>query len=202
MSSFQYQKHGTTLIEAMVVILIVSMGIIGTYAILFSGQRLATTTLHRIQAINYAREGLEAMMNIRDTNRLQFGVDLPDCWNTYNYDASCIGSSGHNIPDGNYVLLNGGTGWTLSNNLSHTGIYLDSNSLPTQTVIGATQCNAIVQSNCQTIFSRQIHIKNTPAVNPTSMDIDSTVTWLDGSAKQTSSQVSLSVTLTNWQKSF
>lgn len=52
---FKNQK-GNSIIEVMVVILIITVGIVGTYGLLDSGQKLSTTAENRIKAINIARE--------------------------------------------------------------------------------------------------------------------------------------------------
>jgi hypothetical protein len=44
----------------------------------------------KIQAIQIAREGIEAMTNIRDTNWKMLSTDNKNCWNTLNYDTNCV----------------------------------------------------------------------------------------------------------------
>jgi len=58
-----------------------------------ASQKLANSTESRIEAIQIARDGLEAFTNIRDTNWLRFAADRANCWNVLNYNASCIGSA-------------------------------------------------------------------------------------------------------------
>jgi prepilin-type N-terminal cleavage/methylation domain-containing protein len=48
--------RGNSIIEVMVVIVLLSIGIMGTYGIVASGQKLATTSDNRLRAINIARE--------------------------------------------------------------------------------------------------------------------------------------------------
>jgi Tfp pilus assembly protein PilV len=85
-------NRGNSIIEVMVVLLILTVGIVGTYGILDSGQKLSTTTQNRIKAINIAREGMEAVENIRDTNWLKFSSDYENCWKVKDYDSTCIGN--------------------------------------------------------------------------------------------------------------
>lgn len=82
--------RGNSIIEVMVVIIILTIGITGTYNIINSGQKLSVTSENRIKAINIAREGLEAIENIRDTNWIKFSSDYTNCWNVKNYDVNCI----------------------------------------------------------------------------------------------------------------
>lgn len=49
-------QRGNSIIEVMVVIIIITTGIVGTYGILNSGQKLSTASENRIKAINIARE--------------------------------------------------------------------------------------------------------------------------------------------------
>jgi hypothetical protein len=60
------------------------------YDIFSSSQKLSESTSHRIEAIQIAREGIEAVMNIRDTNALLFQADLENCWNVSGYNGNCI----------------------------------------------------------------------------------------------------------------
>lgn len=55
--------------------------------------KLASSTESRIQAINIAREGIEAVENIRNTNWIKFSSDLENCFDVADYDSSCIGSA-------------------------------------------------------------------------------------------------------------
>ena len=55
-----------------------------------SSQKFSNATGNRIEAIQIARDGLEAMTNIRDTNWILYGADPENCWNTMNYSGSCV----------------------------------------------------------------------------------------------------------------
>lgn len=76
----------------MIVLVIVTIGITGTFQVLQGGIKLASTTESRIQAINLAREGIEAVENIRNTNWTKFTSDYQNCFDVANYDASCVGN--------------------------------------------------------------------------------------------------------------
>lgn len=88
-----FTKKASGIIEAMVVILLLVTGIVWVYTLLISSQRLATSTSLRIEAIQIARDWLEAVTNIRDTNWILFWGDIKNCWNTLNYNNSCIGDT-------------------------------------------------------------------------------------------------------------
>ncbi len=77
----------------MIVLVIVTIGVTGTFQVLQGGVKLASTTESRIQAINLAREGIEAVENIRNSNWTKFSSDLENCFDVANYDPSCVGNS-------------------------------------------------------------------------------------------------------------
>jgi hypothetical protein len=78
----------------MIVLLVVVTGITWVYGLLVSSQKLANSTSKRIEAIQIARDGLEAFTNIRDTNWILYGADYENCWNVLNYNNACIWISG------------------------------------------------------------------------------------------------------------
>ncbi len=86
----KYSLTATSIVESLVVLLIVVVGVVGVFSIMNSAQKLSQATDDRIEAIQIARDGLEAFTNIRDTNWLLYSADLQNCWNTLNYDANCI----------------------------------------------------------------------------------------------------------------
>ena len=86
----KYSLWATSIIESMIVLLVVVTGITWVYWLLISSQKLANSTSKRIEAIQIARDGLEAFINIRDTNWTLFAADYDNCWNTLNYNDACI----------------------------------------------------------------------------------------------------------------
>lgn len=86
----KYSSQATSIVESMVVMLIVVTGITGLYSLFTQSQKLSESTEQRILAIQIAREGIEAMINIRDTNWLLYAASYPNCWNVLNYNSSCI----------------------------------------------------------------------------------------------------------------
>ncbi len=89
-------KNWTTIVEAMVVMLIVVIWIIWMYNIYSKSQNLSNTTQNRLIAIDIAREWIEAMTNIRDTNWMLFASNTDNCWNVLNYDSNCITTTNPN----------------------------------------------------------------------------------------------------------
>lgn len=207
-------RRGNSIIEVMVVIIILTIGIIGTYGILNSGQKLATTSENRIKAINIAREWMEAVENIRDTNWLKFSSDYTNCWKVKDYDAGCIGTGLPQIVTASYILVQNGTLWTLSGSSvtaplptgvdykTYTDkfpIFLDSFGL-TNSSGGNIKCTSSKTSDCKTIFTREIQITY-PSVDNDHMKVNSIVTWMD-SSRGLPYSINLETILTNWKKKF
>ena len=90
----QLNKKGSTLFEVMMMLVILSMVLLTFFEVLSHGIRFARDTEMRIQAVNLAREGIEGVTNIRNTNWLRYSSDRKNCWNTKNYNSSCIGATG------------------------------------------------------------------------------------------------------------
>ncbi len=88
--SMKYAVKATSIVEALVVLLVIVSGSVGIFQILSTSQRLADATARRIEAIQIARDGIEAMTNIRDTNWQLFAADYQNCWRVLNYNSSCI----------------------------------------------------------------------------------------------------------------
>lgn len=111
-------------------LMILVIGLVGAFEIINETKQFANSTRLRIQGVNFAREGIEAMENIRDTNWIKFGADYVNCWNTFNYDPACIGGAGStDIAAGEYSLYRVGSLWYLRP--SGTATYGGSPSLRT-----------------------------------------------------------------------
>ncbi len=83
-------KKAVSLIEAVVVILIISLWLVWVYSLYINSIRFLDWVESKIQAIQIAREWIEAVENIRDTNWLTFSSDKGNCWKVLNYSWSCI----------------------------------------------------------------------------------------------------------------
>ena len=68
-------KMATTIAEAMVVTLIIVMWLTWVYSIYSASTKVTNNVETKIKAIQIAREWIEAMTNIRDTNWLIFSYE-------------------------------------------------------------------------------------------------------------------------------
>jgi len=84
--------RGETLIEVLLALMILITGAAGSLQLLGIASVNNQLAKERVIATNLAREGIEAIRNIRDTNWLRFAGERRLCWN--NNDLSkCDGSS-------------------------------------------------------------------------------------------------------------
>lgn len=86
-------KRATSIVEVLVIMLIIIVWTVWMFTIFSKWQALSNTTENRIQAIQIAREWLESMINIRDTNYLNYSANYDNCWNTLNYNWTCVTAS-------------------------------------------------------------------------------------------------------------
>lgn len=198
----------------MVAITVVTIGVVGAYQIAFKGATLAATTENRIKAINIAREGLEIMENIRDTNWIKLSSDYKACWDVLNYDVTCIGSStgasAIRINTASYVTGQNPNGtWTLiaipspstvrGTYKTQFPIYLDADGLVSQSGAFTALCTPAVTSNCVTRFTRQIIV--TRPADYSTIQIEAVVTWTEP-GKDTPYEIRIPYTLYNWKYQF
>jgi hypothetical protein len=198
-------RRGNTIAEAAVVLIVLSFGIVETYGLLNGGGKLADTTESRIQAINLAREGIEAAENIRNTNWLKFSSDLDNCFDVANYNSACIGNGTHTklYAYSGSILTQIGGAWYLTGGVSTaSGVAFDANGLSVQGT-GATlpRCGYSQSANCLSKFFRTVSVSQEDTGANRKMVVTSTVSWRD-SAKATPHTVTLQEVLTNWKKNF
>ncbi len=197
----------------MAVLAILGLGITALLQTIGSGINYTRDTENKIKAINIAREGIEGMTNIRDTNWLRFSSDKANCWKVDKYDSGCIGNpsfagilwTGSNIifsANGVWFLsgtanINFASSWTAYKNTYQ--VNLDSNGFYSQTGTTSWQCTSFIQKSCKTIFTRELTLGiPSPWTQTGILLVKSIVRWTDGRAQN----VILETTLTNWKSNF
>lgn len=221
LSSF-HSAQWLTLIEVMVVIVVVTSGIVWAFWVLSSGQKLAATTTDRVQAINFAREWVEAVKNIRDTNYFQYPANPADCWRVKDYDCTTT----NKYQTWSYVLarkdfatwgtlicdhcwyLSGTTTNVVESRPTDTTwiIYQGKYALELDgsgyTITGSTSwsptiCRNSTSTGCLTQFTREIALKR---VEDDTVEFSSYVHWRDTNGSIMT--VELPMTLKNWRTKF
>ncbi len=202
-------KSWTTIVEAVIAMLIIIVWIVWVYKIYTESLKISTTTENRIKAISIAREGIEVMQNIRDTNWVLFWADPKNCWNVKDYNVSCLWNDSHKIPAWDYKIYKGVDNrwklfsWSISWLDYSTWAYrneyevkLDINWLYTQ---------SWWITSFKPLFTRKIEISYidtnwwTADENDEKMLVKSIVSWADNS-KMWFYTVTLENLLTNWKK--
>jgi hypothetical protein len=206
-------KKATWVAESIVVMLVILTGVTGMYKIYSASVRLEVWTTNKIQAIQIAKEWMEAITSIRNTNWILFGSDYKNCWNTLNYDAWCISNTSpvkiaHNwqytiYKDNNdrwkLHLPTGISSYIYSDDdyRNQFRIWIDDDWFYTAT--GTI-------TNLKPVFTREIQISYIDTSNPSDgadsndekMKVKSIVQWVDTSSKNTR-KVELETTLSNWK---
>lgn len=212
-------KTGSTMIELIAMMAIMALGVSSMLGVIGSGVDFAKNTEDNIKAINLAREGIEGVTNLRDTNWLRFSSDKKNCWKSKDYNGTCIGDSAFagNILSGSYVLYttNGvwflswvsippiptpfdwDTDWTIYKPIYQA--WIDTNGFYTQTgTVPTVTCNSSLQTNCLSIFTREIQITTPSATDTGTLNVASIVRWWG----KWHHEVRLDTTLTNWKSKF
>ena len=203
-------KKATSIVEAIVVILIVVTWVTWMYSIYSESIKLSNSTTNKIQAIQIARQGIEAFTNIRDTNWQIFSWDYTNCWNVLNYDSACIWdmTTNYDIWSWSYIIyVDSENKWLLESNTTDnfwSWTYIDDFKVQKDSLWIYTQ-SWLVDFN--PIFTREIkvdYIEDTNLdldtnSNDEKMKITSLVQWVDSSSSNVH-KVELGQILSNWKK--
>lgn len=203
-------KKATSIVEVLIIMLIIVIWVVWMYNIFSRWQNLSNTTANRIQAISIAREWLEAMINIRNTNYILYSANYANCWNTLNYDPSCVTTPTNDTTtdilawsykiykwvNNRWYLVNQAT-WNFSSRAYKNSfrVWIDSDWLYTQTW----------WTDTKPFFTREIKINYIDTnssgwwdTNDEKMRVTSLVQWSD-SSKSWVLKVELSTVLTNFK---
>jgi len=215
LEKMKQQQSAYSIVEALVVMVMISLGLSGLFWIFSESQKLSNSTEQRIQAIQIAREWIEAFENIRDTNALLYRADLKNCWNVENYNSACfwddsiIPDIGHEVSysvtqdSSNRWMLNRISKWTSNDEFNDLWyrddfrVQLDSDWFYTQSWSG---------TNTSPVFTRELfveYIEDTDGIAPINsndekMRVTSIVQWND-SAWDIGKRIELVSELTNWR---
>jgi len=202
-------KKATSIIEAIIVLLIITTWVTWMYTLFNKSTALTTSTSNKIQAIQIAKQWIEAMTNIRDTNWIRFSSDYENCWNTLNYNSNCLwqNNTTYDITAWSYIIYRLNNSWYLSWTTSWTfwvwtyindfRVWID-NWIYTQTW---------TTNNLLPVFTREIIISYLQAdwvtdwadSDEPKMKITSFVQWIDSSSN-TTHKVKLEQILSNWKQ--
>ena len=100
-------NRGETILETVIAMGILAIGVTIASAIIGSSIRNMNASKNRIIAVNIAREGIEAMRNIRDTNWLKYRYKIRQCWNNNppkDPITGCSGDINEAIKPNDYII--------------------------------------------------------------------------------------------------
>lgn len=204
------RKKATSIIEAVIVILIMTMWILWMFKVYSGSVKLSDTTANRITAIQIAREWIEAIESIRWTNWLLYSSDYKNCWNTLNYNSTCVNNSWlwTDIWINSFILqIDSDNRWTLSWATSLASDYTNlayRNSFKVKKDISWFYTQSWWTDFLPT-FTREMKVKyiNTTWAtidsNDEKMLVTSLVQWVDSSSSKPH-KVKLESILSNWKK--
>jgi type II secretory pathway pseudopilin PulG len=76
-----HHRRGEALIETVIAMGVLAIGITISGEVMGTSLRNVNTSKNRVVAVSIAKEGLEAIRNIRDTNWLRYSGKKRECWN-------------------------------------------------------------------------------------------------------------------------
>lgn len=199
-------KIGSALIEAMIIVMIVSIWIIWVMKILTGSQRMVNEFEEKILAISIARDALEWFTNIRDTNWKSYSVDYKNCWNTFNYNVNCVSDDADlnwtDIPAWTYEIYQSDTDYrfylwnwsTLDADVTNDyKIYIDDNWFYSQ-----WNLNWVTWTYKDTIYRRELEISYLDSDLLPTIDTNSPYIKVKVIVKYRKNTIEYEVVLSNW----
>ncbi len=197
------RKNALTIIEVMVSLLIIIFWLIWIYSIYWRSQKVALSIENRVKAISMAREAIEVVHNIRDTNWLIYQADLDNCWNTNYYNGLCLWNQWENykITSWSYIVYTDSdtNQWKLDKKSGEENRNFSNENYRQDYKINIDQNWFFTQTwwiEFLPIFTREIKITY-PDSNR--MKINVKVSWNDNT-KIWFSNISLDSEITNWKE--
>jgi len=104
-----FKKKGESIIEVLIAIIILTVVMTAAFKVLINTSRTNVDVKNRIIALNIAREGIEAVRNIRDTNWFKYAGNTDTkwlCYDTITDKDKCLGTvvSADLLVDGFYTV--------------------------------------------------------------------------------------------------
>lgn len=197
---FVRHPRAETLAEVIIAITMLGLAAGGAITLLTTSLRATFSGETRLVAYNLAREGVEAVRNIRDTNVLKFPSNVANCWDTYNVtDPTTCDTTNQTF--GGISSMNFST-YLISPPITNASTWQVTDISPTPTA-DATLCPVdfdgdstngvqpvyIHQTPCPTTegiqFERVVRTWKDSSSPPFTLAVWSEVTWQEGSVEHT-----------------
>lgn len=101
----QSRLSGETLLELVIAITVLTIVLASVFSVLIQSSATNENSIKRVEALNIAREGIESVRNIRDTNWLKYSGDRRAKWlclDTTTNPNACEGNNSSLISTGIY----------------------------------------------------------------------------------------------------
>lgn len=166
------KKSGESLIEVLIAVVILMIFLVSILNMMNQSISLNENIRMRVMAINLAREGIEGVRSIRDTNWLRFSGNMRENWLCYATDADdCTNGTDNIIVAGEYIVDFKDGRFTLKKTKENQ-LYLDSNT---------QMFTHKADGNAPTPFKREIKLslENIPCPEncPQKLKVVSMVSW-------------------------
>jgi len=97
-------KKGTSLVEVLIALFILVISGTAITTLLITSMHAASISAEKLVATNLAREGIEGVTNMVNTNWLRFPSDS-DCWDEIDAEFTEVGACDGEIATGDYYIL-------------------------------------------------------------------------------------------------
>lgn len=189
-----------SLIETIVAVTVIAIGATAAGVMVRTSLAGVEISQDRMLALNLAREGIEAVRNIRDTNWLRYSSNADACWNTL-HGTDITDCEDNLIAEDYYaIILDVATLEYYLLDVGYTDVMSNSEYLVYQCEItgpsgtGSLYATPSDATGCtESTFQRMVEITYE---NSDLMSVTSTVGWIDSSG--TAKQVSLTEKIGNW----
>lgn len=179
-------RRAESLIETIIAITVIIIGSSAAIGMTRTSLTGNENIGQKMVAMNLAEEGIEGVLNIRDSNYLRFASDPDACWKTLSATTSSNCATSTVISDGTYYLTRDLSTyfyqWSLSTAVATKVVY--SYAIDSTHQLYANRGASTAYTSTATIYSRTLTVSNTSA---DSFDLTSTITWTeDGISKSLS----------------
>lgn len=216
--NFINYRTGESLAESILALSVLAIGMTLSGVVMATSLRNVGSSRERMIAVNIAREGIEAVKNIRDTNWLKFSNDRRNCWNHLpGTPDTCDRNTPKIVHNRAYIVyLNQKNEWRLTTNTTTQKANLslvdidsgfdsngDQNKTNDQDIYNHLVGNdSLGRETKKTTFERQIRVFYLSPTNATNgtfndnrMKITSTVYWKE---KSTTKSLTLETIITDY----
>lgn len=173
-----HRQRGSSIVEVVVMMLIMSISLIGIYTLVHSSQKLARIADERLIATNLAKESLESIGALRDTFLLR-AYEVTGCF--FTIDASNGNSAKCPQIDTDYILSDEKTLITTTPPspvcINKDGWYSQESWADGIACPDAPKCNESKQYECQTAFSRTIRFESCDGGTAECIQAQATIQW-------------------------